>query len=123
MAALLVLPGMATARTTTSPYIVVYNSGVGNVRTDTSTLEAQHGFTPTFDGLTPAQIVSKIRSDSTAYATSSNGFTFHNDWSTLCKAKESDLRRAGVRNISSVMGRSRALEQAAGGLRPRCSTL
>ncbi len=48
MEALLVLPGMATARTTTSPYIVVYNSGVGNVRTDTSTLEAQHGFTPTF---------------------------------------------------------------------------
>jgi subtilisin len=48
IAALLVLPGMATATTTTSPYIVVYNGGVGNVKTETGTLEAQYGFTPTF---------------------------------------------------------------------------
>jgi subtilisin len=48
IAALLGLTASAEAITTTSPYVIVYQHGVGNVNTETSTLEAQYGFTATF---------------------------------------------------------------------------
>ncbi len=48
IAAALGLPAPAEATTTTSPYVIVYQHGVGNVPNETSTLEALYGFTATF---------------------------------------------------------------------------
>jgi subtilisin len=48
VAVFLGLPAAAGAALTTSPYVVVYTSAVRNASTETSTLHAQYGFTPTF---------------------------------------------------------------------------